>query len=86
MDSLTNDMEKLECADDFLQAPKRKRKSGNQPQVPIKKKKISRPKIIPQVATRDEDSSFVKAKQFLDDEAEGIKFDNYFYFFPFSFL
>jgi len=73
LDTLSNDMEKLECADDFLKAPKRKRKSDIQSRLPVKKK-MSKQKIIPQMATRDDDSNFLKAKQFLDDEAEGMYF------------
>jgi len=76
LETLTVDVENLESKDDFVQMPKRKRKSADDPcKTPSKKRKLSKKHIL-EVA-RDEEkagqSTSQLGKLFINDQAEGKK-------------
>lgn len=73
LETLATDIEALECTDDFVQAPKRKRKSADPCKTPVKKRKPCKKRLLAAVREAEDDSDTPKvlAKTFLDDQAEG---------------
>ena len=82
LETLTADVESLECRDDFVQIPKRKRKSddASQCKTPIKKRKPTKKNLLEAAREAEEagETSKKVAKMFINEQAEG-KF--YFFFF-----
>ena len=64
----------MECADDFVQLPKRKRKADHPCKTPVKKRKPSKKRLLDAMKEMSDDEQsqvLIAAKGLINDQAEG---------------
>ena len=72
LETLCHDLEVLECEDDFIKIPQRKRRNKMSDH-PSKKLKLAKNRIMTEISNLAENSSQkpIDSRDYIDDEAEG---------------